>query len=91
MRKYVFTFLIIALILTLFSPLASSFPDGLERVSEIFNFSEKGRSLISSPMPDYTLPFIKNSNFSTILAGIIGTILIFILLYVIGMFFKKKV
>lgn len=90
MKKYIFFGLIISIILVLFSPLASSFPDGLEKVSEIFNFSHRGTSLISSPMPDYTIPTIKNSTLSTIIAGILGTLIIFILLYFLGNLLKKK-
>lgn len=90
MKKYIVFGLIASIILVLFSPLASSFPDGLEKVSEIFNFSHKGTSLISSPMPDYTIPAIKNSTVSTIIAGIIGTLIIFILLLFLGTLLKKK-
>lgn len=90
MKKYVFFGLMISIILVLLSPLASSFPDGLEKVSLLFNFSHKGTSLISSPMPDYTIPFIRNSSLSTISAGIIGTLIIFIILYILGKLLKRK-
>lgn len=90
MKKLITSGLIISIILILFSPFASSFPDGLEKVSEIFHFSEKGQSLINSPIPDYSLPFIKNNFFSTIIAGLIGVILIFILLLIFENLFKRS-
>lgn len=89
MKKFITFGFIISIILVLLSPLASSFPDGLERVSELFHFSEKSENLISSPIPDYSLPFIKSDIFSTIFAGLIGVALIFILLYLSGILFKK--
>lgn len=89
MKKFITFGFIISIILVLLSPLASSFPDGLERVSELFHFSEKGENLISSPISDYSLPFIKSDIFSTIFAGLIGVVLIFILLYLSGILFKK--
>lgn len=90
MKRYLIILFVISIILILFSPFASSFPDGLEKVSEIFNFHERSTTLISSPMPDYTLPIIKNVNLSTILSGIIGAIVTFILIYLIGSIFMKK-
>ncbi|MDI6860915.1 MAG: PDGLE domain-containing protein [Caldisericia bacterium] len=91
MKKYILILFIISIILALFSPFASSFPDGLEKVSEIFNFQEKERTLISSPMPDYTIPLVQNVNLSTILSGIFGVIITFISLYLLGLVFKKKI
>lgn len=90
MRKYIVFGLIISIILVLISPLASSFPDGLEKVSLLFNFSHQETFLISSPMPDYIIPAIKDSTVSTIIAGIIGTLIVFFLLYFLGILLKKK-
>lgn len=90
MRKFAILGLLISFVLVLFSPLASSFPDGLERVSENFNFAEMGKTLVNSPIPDYSLPQIKSSSFSTILAGIIGTLIVFILLFIIERLLFKK-
>lgn len=90
MKRWVILGLIVSIVLVLFSPFASSFPDGLERVSEIFKFSEKGTNLINSPLPDYSFPLINNPILSTIIAGLIGTILVFLILFMIGKLIKKK-
>lgn len=90
MKKFYIYGLIISIILVLFSPLASSFPDGLEKVSEIFNFSEKGVTLINSPIPDYSLPVIQNETLSTIIAGLIGTLIVFVSLMILSKLIIKK-
>ena len=72
--------LIVALICAgLISLFASSFPDGLERVAEDLGFLEKGEGepILKSPIPDYTLPGIKNEKLATSIAGIVGTLLVF--------------
>jgi len=90
MKNFIIFGLIFSIILVLFSPFASSFPDGLEKVSEIFKFSEKGINIINSPFPDYSLPILNNSFFSTIIARIIGTILVFVILFMIGKLIRKR-
>jgi hypothetical protein len=64
------------------SPFASSSPDGLEKVAEdkgfLVNVEKAEPSWKSSPMPDYTMPGVENEAFSTGLAGIIGTVSVFV-------------
>ncbi len=71
---------------------ASSSPDGLERVAIDRGFIEKGeaRQVVSSPMPDYTLPHIENEKFSASLAGILGTLVVFGLGYGLGLLLKRR-
>ena len=73
--------LVVALVLGgIFSPFASSHPDGLERVAEKKGFAEKGEgepAFDGSPMPDYTVPAVQDEATSTRLAGVIGTLLAF--------------
>ena len=71
--------LIALLVVVLLSPLASSSPDGLEKVAEDLAFLDKaeGREVISSPLPDYAVPGMENTVLSGILAGITGTLLTF--------------
>jgi cobalt/nickel transport protein len=68
------------LIAILLSPLASSSPDGLEKVAEMKGFSEKGEGSKVwkyAPFSQYTIPWIKNEKVSTALSGLIGTVAIF--------------
>lgn len=75
--SYVLVGLGIALIVALFSPLASPSPDGLEFVAEQQGFI--GRALASpyELLPDYTLPFISNPALTTMLAVALGTLIVF--------------
>jgi len=67
---------IIALILAVLSPLASSHPDGLERVAEDLGFLSLGKGPLYNIIPDYVFPGIHNESLATIAAGIIGVLLI---------------
>ncbi len=83
--------LLISLFLALVaSPFASPWPDGLEKVAEKLGLEKlrDGGSLINSPLPDYTLPGLKNEKLSTALAGFIGTIVTFVFVLIIGMILK---
>lgn len=89
MKKIILYSFIIIIVLVILSPIASSSPDGLEKVSEIFNFSEKGIILINSPIADYSLRLIKNDSLSTILAGFIGVLIVFFLSLAVGYVIKR--
>ena len=80
-RKDIIAGLVLAMALAIFSFLASSSPDGLERVAEDKNFIEKAINIVKSPIPDYLFPGIKNENIAGSLAGVAGVIIIFALGY----------
>lgn len=92
MLKIALPFLIIALVLAaLISPLASSLPDGLEKVAGVLGFSDAARGpLLNSPLPDYTLPLLGDTPLSTSIAGLIGTLICFILPFSFYFFLHKK-
>ena len=69
--------LLICLAVACLSPLASSSPDGLERVAEDRGFIELGQEAPYQVIADYVFPGIENEALSTILAGIIGTLILF--------------
>jgi cobalt/nickel transport system permease protein len=68
--------LAIALGLAIVSPLASSHPDGLEWVAEQAGFLETALGAPYEIIPDYTFPGIASPELATILAGIVGTLLV---------------
>jgi cobalt/nickel transport system permease protein len=69
--------LVIALAVTLFAPLASEHPDGLERVAEDLGFIDLALDAPYQIIPDYVLPGIpEGSPLATILAGIVGTLIV---------------
>ncbi len=67
----------IALFLAILSPLASSHPDGLEWVAEQKGFLDTARGPLFNLIPDYVFPGIPNEALATILAGIIGALMVF--------------
>ncbi|MBN2305674.1 MAG: energy-coupling factor ABC transporter permease [Anaerolineae bacterium] len=68
--------LVIALAITFASPLAASSPDGLERVAEDKAFIEEANDAPYEILPDYTIPGISNEALTTILAGVIGVLIV---------------
>ncbi len=82
--------LLIALAVTLISPLASPWPDGLERVAEDKGFIEHAQDAPYEIIPDYVFPGISNEAVATILAGIVGTLIVFGLAYGLGAMLKRR-
>lgn len=78
-REIILGLLMAVFIAVLLSPLASSWPDGLERVVRKFGFIGKGESAfaVPAPIPDYLFPGMKNEFLATAAAGLIGTLLMF--------------
>lgn len=74
--KWVVAGLAIALLVTMFAPLASSSPDGLEWVAQQQGFIDAAQAAPYEILPDYTLPFLGGTAISTILAGVIGVLLV---------------
>ncbi len=68
--------LLIALAITFASPLASSHPDGLERVAEDKAFLDEAKDAPYTILPDYTVPGIDNEAVTTIFAGLIGVLIV---------------
>jgi cobalt/nickel transport system permease protein len=69
--------LVIAVALAIASPLASAHPDGLEWVAEQKGFLDTARGPLFQIIPDYVLPGVSNEALATILAGILGTLIVF--------------
>jgi hypothetical protein len=66
----------IALLMTVFSPFASSEPDGLEKVAENEGFIQKAEDAPYEVIADYVLPWVDNEDLGTILGGIIGVLIV---------------
>ena len=74
--RWVAVGLVIALAVTFLSPLASPYPDGLERVAEDAGFIEAAQGAPYEVIPDYVFPGISNAALATIAAGVVGTLLV---------------
>lgn len=70
---------VIAVAVTLLAPLASGSPDGLERVAEDQGFIETALNAPYAVIADYSLPGIGNEALATILAGLIGVTVVYLL------------
>jgi cobalt/nickel transport system permease protein len=82
--------LAIALLLAVFSPLASAYPDGLEWVAEEHGFIETAQGPLYEIIPNYVFPGVSNEALATILAGIIGTLIVFGVALAIGYARRKR-
>jgi cobalt/nickel transport system permease protein len=82
--------LTLALVVVLFSPLASADPDGLERVAEDMGFLAQGQAAPYDILPDYTIPFLGESAVSTIVAGLIGALIVAAVAYGVGRWVSRS-
>jgi cobalt/nickel transport system permease protein len=81
---------LISLAVVLLSPLASADPDGLERVAGDLGFLSKGASAPYQLIPDYTLPLLGQTHLSTILAGLIGLVVVGAIIVLLSQGLKAK-
>jgi cobalt/nickel transport system permease protein len=75
--------LAVALVVVLLAPLASADPDGLERVAMDLGFIERGVNAPYQVLPDYTIPLLGETALSTIVAGVIGALVVAALIVVL--------
>ncbi|MFC1985080.1 PDGLE domain-containing protein [Chloroflexota bacterium] len=76
--------LVVCLAVASLAPLASSSPDGLERVAEDKGFIDLAQEAPFQVIADYVFPGIGNEALATILAGIIGTLILFSVVYALA-------
>ena len=91
LRKYWWVIgLLLALGVALLSPLASPHPDGLERVAEDEGFLDRAEEAPFEVVPDYSFPGIENEATATIVAGLAGTVLLFVLGYGLAWLLRRR-
>jgi cobalt/nickel transport system permease protein len=69
--------LVLALLLAIASPLASRHPDGLMRVAVQYGFIRSAQNPLYSLIPHYLFPGIQDKTLATILAAVLGTLIVF--------------
>jgi cobalt/nickel transport system permease protein len=89
-RGWVVAGVLVSLAVILLSPLASTDPDGLERVAGDLGFLNQGTSAPYQLIPDYSLPFLGQTNISTIVAGVIGLAVVGVIIVLLGQGLKAK-
>ncbi|MBN1220559.1 MAG: PDGLE domain-containing protein [Anaerolineae bacterium] len=89
-RGWIVGGVVVALIVVLFAPWASADPDGLERVAEKLGFIGQGLDAPYQILPDYTIPFLGETGLSTIIAGIIGALVVAAVAVGIGRLLRRS-
>lgn len=88
-RKLLILLVAVLALAGILSWFASPHPDGLERVAIDQQFDESAQSPAFEVLPDYTVPGI-GGFMSTSIAGILGTIVVFGLVLLIGRSMRHK-
>jgi hypothetical protein len=78
------------LVVAVLAPLASSDPDGLERVAIDVGFAEQGTDPAFEVLPDYSVPFLGDSTLPLIVAGVIGVVLLFAMMWLLGRVLARR-
>lgn len=81
---------IAALVVVVLAPLASSDPDGLEKVAEDQGFIERAQDALYQILPDYSIPGIDDPFLSTVMAGLIGVAVVFALMVGLGKLLARR-
>ena len=92
-RLFVVLGLILAVgLVVLIAPLASSDPDGLERVAREVGFAGDARehALQKGPVSDYKMDGIEDERLSTALSGALGVFLTFVIGYGVFSLIRRR-
>jgi ABC-type sulfate transport system permease component len=89
LKKYVIAAALVVVFLVFFIPLASTNPDGLEKVVQTYGAQEH-ENLWSGLLSDYSFSSISNSYLSTLFAGIFGVLTVLLMGLLIGKVMFRK-
>lgn len=81
---------IAALVVVVLAPLASSDPDGLERVAEDQGFIDRASNFFSGILSGYAIPGISDPAVSTIVSGLIGVAVVLVVMLVLGRVLARR-
>jgi 4-amino-4-deoxy-L-arabinose transferase-like glycosyltransferase len=79
-----------ALVVVVLAPLASADPDGLEAVAGQHGFLEGAQQALYSILPDYSIPGIDDPRISTILSGLLGVGIVFLVMVGLGRLLRRR-
>jgi hypothetical protein len=89
-RSWLLGLALAALVVVILAPLASPDPDGLEAVAGDAGFLDRARQTIGGLFPDYAIPGIDDPAVSTIVAGLIGVVIVFALMVGLGRLLRRN-
>jgi cobalt/nickel transport system permease protein len=74
------------------APLASSAPDGLEKVAQALGFAGKAaeETVVATPLAGYAVPGVRSPAAATALAGALGTLVMFGFSLILGRLLARK-
>jgi ABC-type Co2+ transport system, permease component len=75
-RAWIIGGVVATVLVVLLAPFASADPDGLERVAEDLGFIERGQDAPYQLIPDYSFPLLGETSLSTIVAGLVGLVVV---------------
>jgi ABC-type sulfate transport system permease component len=78
LKKYVIAVALVVVFLVFFIPLASTNPDGLEKVVQTYG-AQENENLWSGLLSDYSFSSISDSYVSTLFAGIFGVLMVLLM------------
>ena len=81
---------IVALVVVVLAPLASSDPDGLERVAEDTGFIAQAHNVVGGLFGDYGIPGIDDPTVSTILSGLLGVGILLVVVFLVGRVLARR-
>lgn len=79
------------LIAAFISPLASVFPDGLEKVAESYGFADKAATAIRESffiIRDYSFSYISSEKWQGPMAGLLGVLIILVIFSIIYLIYR---
>ncbi|MCA9918466.1 MAG: PDGLE domain-containing protein [Anaerolineales bacterium] len=88
--KWIVSGIILALMVVLLAPFASGSPDGLEWVAGQAGFLDTAVDAPFQLLPDYTIPGLGETGSSTILAGVIGALIVAAVTFGLGRLLRRS-
>ena len=87
--KWIVSGIVLALLVVLLAPFASGSPDGLEWVAGQAGFLDTAVNAPFQILPDYTIPGLGETRLSTILAGIVGALVVAAVTFGLGRLLRR--
>jgi len=89
MKKFLAVIVLLVVFLAIFTPFASSNPDGLEKVAASLGV-EESEPFWKGLMSGYSVEAFKDPYVSTLVAGVLGTFLVLLASLVLGVLISKR-
>jgi ABC-type Fe3+ transport system permease subunit len=89
-RWWIGGLLIAVLVVVVLAPLASTDPDGLERVAEDLGFLDQAENVVGGLLGGYSIPGLEDPAISTIVSGLVGIAIVVLVIIGIGRLLARR-